>query len=239
VIDTFAICEKLHKSSWHRQRDKDIWATLQLEKRHWKGRVKITHVESHVDKKKDAEGNRRIPTSIQRMNIYVDRLADEAYENMHISKVSPNSFIKNDQPRVFKGTEEITGNWRNQILEELRIDESKNQAEINTNWWGLCPEEIEWGRMRKTSGNKTIRQRVKAAKLMNGKRATKDRLKKFEFTLDKICVMCGERTETNKHILCYCTNPQIVEKRKDVTNKIMSLIGEHKDTTDNGAITSS
>ena len=32
VIDTFAICEKLHKSSWHRQRDKDIWTTLQMEK---------------------------------------------------------------------------------------------------------------------------------------------------------------------------------------------------------------
>ena len=232
VIDTFAICERLHKSSWHRQRDKDIWTTLQVEKRHWKGRIKITHVESHVDKKRDAEGNKRIPTSIQLMNIYVDKLADEAYENRYISKVSPNSFIKNDQPRVFKGTEEITGNWRNQIMEELRIDESKKQAKINTDWWGLCPEEIEWGRMRKTSGNKTINQRLKAAKLMNGKRATKDRLLKFEFTSDKVCVMCGDRTETNKHILCYCTNSQIVEKRQEAKSKIMSLIGEHKDTTE-------
>ena len=132
-------------------------------------------MESHVDKKTDAEGNKRIPTSIQRMNIYVDGLADGAYENMHISKVSPNSFTKNNQPRVFKGTQEITGNWRNQILEELRIYESKKQAAINTDWWGLCPEEKQWGRIRKTGGNKTIKQRIKAAKLMNGKRATKDR----------------------------------------------------------------
>ena len=64
VIDTFEKCEKLHKSSWHRQRDKDIWTALQIEKVHWKGRVKITHAESHVDKKKD-NGNMRIPTSIQ------------------------------------------------------------------------------------------------------------------------------------------------------------------------------
>ena len=174
----------------------------------------------------------RIPTSIQLMNIYVDGLADEAYENMHIRKVQPMSFAKNDQPRVLKGTEEITGNWRNQILEELRIDESKQQATANSDWWGLCPEEIEWGRMRKTSGNKTIRQRMKAAKLMNGTRATKDRLKVFGFTTDDICVMCGVKTETNKHILCFCTNPQIVEKRRETKNKIMTLIGEHKNTTE-------
>ena len=48
VIDTFRVCEKLSKSSWHKQRDKDIWTTLQLEKMHWQGRIKITHVESHV-----------------------------------------------------------------------------------------------------------------------------------------------------------------------------------------------
>jgi len=92
VIDTFRVCEKLSKSSWHKQRDKDIWTSLQLEKMHWQGRIKITHVESHVDKKKDADGNKRIPTSIQQMNIYVGGLADEAYENMYISKVLPNSF---------------------------------------------------------------------------------------------------------------------------------------------------
>ena len=86
--------------------------------------------------------------------------------------------------------------------------------------------------MRKTSGNKTIRQRIKAAKLMNGKRATKYRLKLFEITIDNICVMCGKKTETNKHILCYCTNPQIVERRREAKHKILSLIGEHKDTTE-------
>merc|ERR1711966_173456 len=141
-------------------------------------------------------------------------------------------FTKNEQPRIFKGKEEITANWRNQILEELRIDESKTHAENNSDWWGLCTEEIEWGGMRKTSGNTTIRQRVKEAKLVNGKRATKDRLKKFEFTVDNVCVMCEKKTETNKHILCYCTNPQIVEKRREVKAKIVTLIGEHKNTTE-------
>ena len=55
---------------------------------------------------------------------------------------------------------------------------------------------------------------------------------KFEFTIDNICVMCGKKNETNKHILCYCTNPQIVEKRREVRAKIMTLIGEHKNTTE-------
>jgi hypothetical protein len=40
-------------------------------KRYWEGRIKITHVESHVvDKKKDEDGNKRIPTLIQQTNIY-------------------------------------------------------------------------------------------------------------------------------------------------------------------------
>ena len=42
--------------------------------------------------------------------------------------------------------------------------------------------------------------------------------------------MCGKKTETNTHTLYYCTNPQIVEKRKEAKSKLINLIGEHKDT---------
>ena len=44
--------------------------------------------------------------------------------------------------------------------------------------------------------------------------------------------MCGEKKETNKHILCYCTNPQIVKKRREAKEEILTLIGEHKNTVE-------
>ena len=56
------------------------------------------------------DGNMRMPTSIQQMNIHVDGLAGDAYANVNVTKVAPETFIKNNQPRVFKGAEEITGN---------------------------------------------------------------------------------------------------------------------------------
>ena len=44
--------------------------------------------------------------------------------------------------------------------------------------------------------------------------------------------MCERKTETNKHILCYCTNPQIVMKRREAKGKIIALIDEHKNTAE-------
>ena len=67
---------------------------------------------------------------------------------------------------------------------------------------------------------------------MNGKRATKDRLKNYGITINNICIMCERKTETNKHILCYCTNPQIVMKRREAKGKIIALIDEHKNTAE-------
>ena len=87
--------------------------------------------------------------------------------------------------------------------------------------------------MRKTSGNKTIRQKIKAAKLMNGKRATKDRLKNYGITINNTCIMRERKTEeANKYILCYGTNPQMVMKRREAKGKIIALIDEHKNTVE-------
>ena len=63
--------------------------------------------------------------------------------------------------------------------------------------------------MRKTRGTKTIKEKVTMAKIMGGRRATDVFLQKFGITHTDTCSMCGEAKETNRHILCYCTNQNI------------------------------
>jgi len=232
VISTFKKCYMLGKSTWQRQRDKDIWSALIIEESHWKGRVVLHHVESHVDKKKDENGVWRTPTSIQWMNIYVDKLADAAYF-MNITALQIGSIQQDHKPKIYKCDKMITGNWRKQILEEIRIDNTKLKAKGKNLYWGLCTEEIEWGRMRKTSGNKTIAHRKQAAKLMNGMRATKDVLLKMEIVHENICDMCDDnKIETNRHIHCFCRGEKIVQLRRKVKSKIIQTIKEHKGESD-------
>ena len=81
--------------------------------------------------------------------------------------------------------------------------------------------------MRKTSGNKTIAQRKQAAKIMNGKRATKDLLVNTNIRMDNICDMCGDnKKETNRHIHRFCRGKEIVESRTKVKSEMIKLISD-------------
>ena len=51
--------------------------------------------------------------------------------------------------------------------------------------------------MRKTSGNKTIREKLQAAKLMGGRRATNTFLKTFGITATDTCTLCGKHRDSN------------------------------------------
>jgi hypothetical protein len=66
---------------WAGQRDRGIWDGLLIELAHWKGRVTLEWVEAHVDTKKVADGNKRTPSSKERMNIVADEVADLGYAN--------------------------------------------------------------------------------------------------------------------------------------------------------------
>ena len=48
---------------------------------------------------------------------------------------------------------------------------------------------------------------------MHSKRGTLDYLQKFEISDTNICIMCKQIKETNRHALCFCTHPIIVEQR--------------------------
>jgi len=94
----------------------------------WGNRIKLHHVESHVNKKKDKQGHMRIPTEIQWMNIAVDAMADGGY-----AQDIPQTQIKEQERaggcKVYitngKQNGEITGNIRTQILEEIKIKDTK------------------------------------------------------------------------------------------------------------------
>ena len=80
VIQTYAKCNKWSQPQWVKQKDKDVWEAIAREKREfWKNRIKIAHVESHVDNKKGPDGEKREPSPIEWMNIHVDGEAEKAY----------------------------------------------------------------------------------------------------------------------------------------------------------------
>jgi hypothetical protein len=102
----------------------------------------------------------------------------------------------------------ITGNWRKQIQEEIRLNTSKRLAEKDTDKWGICPEDIAWHRMLGTADTDGIYNRLKMAQIMHGKRTTKNLLHKFQLIDEPSCDMCGEYAETNERVLCHCTTKQ-------------------------------
>jgi hypothetical protein len=227
VIDTFDMCHNMRQTKWVKQRDKDVWLELIAEKKRWgRERIQIYHVESHVDKKKDAEGNKRIPTPIQNMNIHADQLADEVYTNDQIHGMDTSTLETYGEWVIQKNCNLVTGHWRNQLKEEIRLDRTKRTAKKDKLMWGLCPEEIDWKRMRKTSGNKTIREKLQAAKLMGGRRATNTFLKTFGITATDTCTLCGKHRESNRHALCFCTDRNLNNARNNTGQAIAALVTE-------------
>jgi hypothetical protein len=150
VIDTTRTVHWYNMTKWVKQRDKDVWTALRLELARWKGRLELCHVESHTDKKKDDAGNAREVTPIEEMNQYADWLADWAHE-APITELKAASLESDGLPSIHMGTQMITGNWRKQIQEEIRLNTSKRLANKDPDKWGICPEDIAWHRMLGTA----------------------------------------------------------------------------------------
>ena len=153
VIDTYKKYKRKNSepthTGWIAQTDKDVWEMLLIEQKHWKNRIYLHHVESHVDKKKDELGNFRIPNSIQNMNIEADKLAEETYytQGYWLNKTSLKTLMN---AQIFMHNDKVTGHWRRQIEEQLRIDRTKHRAKQSPCYWGVNTEEISWRYMRKT-----------------------------------------------------------------------------------------
>ena len=174
-------------------------------------------------KKKDKEGNAREVTPIEEMNQYADWLADWAYE-APIIELKALTLESDGLPSIHMGTQMITGNWRKQIQEEIRLNNSKRLAEKDVENWGMCPEDISWHRMLGTTDTEGIYNRLKMAQIMHGKRTTKDLLHKFQLIDEPSCDMCGERAETNEHVLCHSTATQCTFAKGKVATMMVQNI---------------
>ena len=135
VIDTYnGKLNHLTPGKWAVQRDKDIFDAMLYQKTWWKDRFQLEKVESHVDKKKDEYGNKRIPTPIEHMNIYADWLAESAY-HQKIPIFNPRLLQRTDKWTIYKMVQgqqiELTDNWRKQIKEEIQIC-------VNNRLWFFC-----------------------------------------------------------------------------------------------------
>jgi len=85
VIKTWAKLRRGMKAGdWTKQRDKGVWETLLVLAEWWKNRVILSHVEYHVDRKRDKHDHCRVPTEIERMNLAIDEMADEGYTDTRV-----------------------------------------------------------------------------------------------------------------------------------------------------------
>jgi len=152
-------------STWTKQRDRGVWEAIIKQQKGWRNRIKLHHVESHVNKKKDKQGQRRIPTEIQWMNIAVDEMAEGGYT----LEIPPTQAHEQERAEGYKvyitnGTQhgEITGNIRTQILEEIKIQDTKRRVSTKKSegTWGKDDANIEWRMMRKTLPARTHKERI-------------------------------------------------------------------------------
>ena len=110
--------------------------------------------------------------------MWADKLADWAAWEA-IPELQTTTLQRSSRTKVQYNNREITGNWRKQTLEEIRLDTAKRLASSNPQHWGVCPEDIAWHRMIRSGEKLGTYARMKMAQMMHGKRTNKDFLVKF------------------------------------------------------------
>jgi len=142
VIDTFKFCDRMGQTKWVKQRDKGVWTELIKEKQRWgPDRINLYHVEAHTDTK-HKKGLRGPPTAIEKINIFADELADTVYKEHTLPGMNTSHMRQYGQWSITQKKHLITGHWRNQIKEQIRMERTKLVANKDQNMWGNCPEEI-------------------------------------------------------------------------------------------------
>jgi len=171
-----------------------------------------------VNKKKDKQGQKRVPTEIQWMNIAVDEMADEGYTlDIPQTQVHERERVEGYKVHITNGKQqgEITGNIRTQILEEVKIQDPKRRVATKKSegTWGKDDANIEWRMTRKTLPARTYKERIWHAKIIHGKMATNDLLVDAGIEENSTCTMCNKK-ETNAHILHECNSEEAQKQRR-------------------------
>jgi len=217
---------------WAKQRDKDVWETLLKLSTWWGDRVTLSHVESHVDRKKDENGQYRIPTEMESMNIAIGEVADEGYTDTRAPETVVHTRERYQMYVPYMKAPngswaEITGSFRPHILEEIRIQDTKKRASLakSTHTWGRDDNNIDWRRMRRTQPTKTMQDRLWTSKWMHGKLATNAHLYSTHIHDTPLCSLCGKQPETNIDLMCECMDDSAKKPRTTLNGE---YVGAHR-----------
>ena len=97
------------------------------------------------------------------MNIAVDEMAEEGYTmDIPQTQIHEHERVEGCKVYITNGNQqgEITGNTRTQILEEIKIQDTKRRAATKKSegTWGKEDANIEWRMMRKTLLARTYKE---------------------------------------------------------------------------------
>ena len=96
-------------------------------------------MEAHTDTKRDREGKKRKVTQLEKMNQHADTLADYPYEAQVVELETNQQPTRKNCGQIRKNNRVLSGNWRKQILEEIRIETSKKNGGNQQNILGPMP----------------------------------------------------------------------------------------------------
>ena len=123
----------------------------------------------------------------------------------------------------------VTGNWRSQIAEQIRINDTKIQAKKTkySETWGRMTKTIQWRRIRKTK-RRSYRERKRLMQFMWEKFATKKKMAKYNWVENSTCDLCGEAQETEVHLFMSCTNPKVCAYRTAMKTMITQAVEQQR-----------
>jgi hypothetical protein len=166
VKDTYEGVKEYTFSKWNKQRDKDVWEAIIQLKPIWKDRINLIHVESHMDTKLKKRNIKRELTQPELLNIMADKIADAAYTT-DMPWLNKKAMALARSTTISISDNMITGNWRTEIKEQIRIEKTKHRAQRHPYYWGVNTEEIEWKYMRKNWRKRTLKEKLQNVKLVN------------------------------------------------------------------------
>ena len=178
-------------------------------------------------------------TPQEQANIIVDQIADTAYTKV-THNLRADTLQTHDKGHVWMKQQHtdtpanqcwgrVTGNWRSQIAEQIRVNDTKIQAKKArySETWGHMTKSIQWRRIRKTP-RRSYRERKRLMQYMWEKFATKHKMAKYQWVENGTCDLCGECEETEEHLFMSCTNPKICKYRKAMQTLITQAVEKHK-----------
>ena len=211
---------KHHKyNHWYAQRDKDVWQRIKIEQQHWGERLTLCHVKAHMDERAD-----HVSTPEQLCNQEMDVLAKIACKNdlvKPVGEIKPTAIWN-----VYMHGQHVVGHTKSYVLEQTLLDRSKQYAKTEKQKaaWGEHPQDLCFKYLLGTAPSKC--NTAQEAMLVWQELPTNDKTTKWNICDDSTCQGCGEKTETNEHVMHECTQIGIKNIRQTISDTIVQAYRE-------------